>query len=227
MRIIGKFEQGSIEWFRVRLAMITASMVHRIMRARPDTLEKIRLELVAQLLGEIPASFTAAATEWGKTHEAQARSWIELRLIELGMITPLQETVIPGLIIHDDYLWAGGSADGLFPWLSLGEEIKCPYNQDVHAEHFVEHGKGWTNNIPEKYFTQVQTLLWITGYNHWLYASFDPRLITAPVDGIEPLFLTMVKRDEVYISHIVEKIQALWASTGIRAEQIRELRDAA
>jgi len=222
LKIIGKYEQGSPEWIEVRRGMFTASEFHSLLTARPETLERIRQTKLAELKGAVVKKpFTSIYTEWGKVHEAQGRAQVCLELEELGVVNSSDKCIVPGLVIQENRLWVGASADGLFLEKQLGVEIKCPYKQDNHVNHFKpQPGNQWINGIPKKYYTQVQGGMLVTGWKYWVYASFDPRLL---VDGqaIPPLFIKMLRRDEEYIKPLAEKLNYIWKSMNVNSEVYR------
>lgn len=209
---IGAFDQTSEEWRAMHRGMLTSSEWGRILKASPKTLDKIRLEKQAELQGAVLPSFTAQSTDWGKQTEPQARAQVELYLIELGILPDTEEIIVPGLIIHDDYIWAGSSPDGLILSIKMGGELKCPFDQSIHMKHFDDHTGDfkWRQNIPEKYYAQVQGGMWVTGWDLWFYASFDPRLLETDPD--HALFLTLVKRDEMYIKNMVRRLVWFWGT---------------
>lgn len=223
MKIIGKHEQGSLEWFRARRGMLTASEFGKILTARDFTLNKLRAEKLAELQGAIPPEIHGRALEWGKLHEPQARANLELLLDERGFLG--DETIaVPGLVVHDEMIWLGFSADGLILSREIGVELKCPFNESVHLSHWEkhDHDTAWRQGIPKQYFPQVQGGMMVTGWKKWIYASFDPRRLEDRPD--HAIYATVVERDDIYIQRMKEKLVRFWKSLGIKKADLEALR---
>lgn len=186
-------EQRSQTWFDARRGMLTASQFRRVMHGSPRGLASLALSLRAQLRGGTTPSFTAAATDWGNTHEAQARALFEL---ECGLIVD-----DCGLLIHPQHFFIGASPDGLIG-ARAGLEIKCPANPENH-QHVLAHG------MPERHIPQVQGSLWVSGRATWYFVSFDPRLL-ATLDFRRALYVERVERDDRYIAKLERKVLQFW-----------------
>ncbi len=170
--------QGSDEWYRARLGMITASEFHSVLNKKTGRgtymmkLAAERLTLMSQ------DTYSNANMEWGKEHEEEARE-----CYELIMSAEIRQV---GFVKHSD--WVGASPDGL-----IGEdgliEIKCP-NSTTHITNIIK------NKMPTTYIPQVQGLLWVTERKWCDFVSYDPRVMC------NPLFNVRINRDEDYISNL-------------------------
>lgn len=157
-------EQGSDEWFAVRLGKITGSGVSALLsESRAKTgLSKTALSYAYQIVAE---RLTGQAdnfkgnqyTEWGNLQEARAR---ELYQYETFLF--VDEV---GFVEKDD--WCGCSPDGL-----VGDdgmiEIKCPA-----SKKFVEIVH--TEIIPDEWLAQMQFNMWVCGRKWCDFVLFDPR----------------------------------------------------
>ena len=198
MKALGKLEQGSLEWHRARSGMVCGSQIHRIMTARPSSLEKLREEIRRYRkfaadgnVDRLPWQGTKA-TRWGNQHEPQARATAE---IELGL--DFEET---GHLIHDDHFYVGASPDGLCRPASAGLELKCPYIPDNHMK--------MAPRIPKPYRWQCHAGLWVSGLDMWWFGSFDPRKVGTD----SAIFLHRIERNDRMIAKMEERIPEFWAS---------------
>lgn len=192
MRVIGQHEQGTQEWKDARLGAIGASSIHRIMTAGTRGLATLQKEFKdARELGE-QRELSSAAIRWGRQHEPRARASVE---IDTGI--NFEQT---GLIVHDDLFYVGASPDGLNTSLRVGLELKCPYRTLNHLAHL--------EKIPKSYLWQCQAGMWVTGFERWLFASFDPRL----QDEDNYLILHWIERSERMISQMEERVKWFWST---------------
>jgi len=178
MITIWDYEQGSTDWHRARLGLITASRVADVLSTGTGRARYMR-ELAAEVLtGGVADSYTNAAMQWGTETEPQARAYYELMtgvdVIETGFVT------------NSDYPGCGISPDGM-----IGDdgllEIKCP-NTTTMVEYLL------ADKAPAKYRHQVQMQLLIT-QRHWCdFMVFDPRIIHGTCYG-----LWRVERDAPYM----------------------------
>lgn len=192
MRRIGEHEQGSKEWKDARVGSIGASSIHRIMTAGTGALDTLREEYRRErALGE-ERQFRSRALDWGKKHEPAARA-----TVELATGIDFEET---GLVVHDELFYVGASPDGLNVEQRVGLELKCPYRQGNHLKHF--------EKIPKPYLWQMQAGLWVTGFERWLFASFDPRLRAEGQD----LAMHWIDRNDRMIEQLAERIPWFWST---------------
>lgn len=184
-------EQGTEAWHQLRLGKVTASRVADILaqtRTGPSAShQNYLIELALQRsTGTIEPSYTNAAMEWGTQTEPQARVAYE---VETGNFVDQV-----AFIDHPTIANFGCSPDGL-----IGDdgliEIKCP-NSATHWEYFK------AKKPPQKYVTQIQTQLCVTGRKWCDFVSFDPRMPSR-----SQLLIVRVDRDEAFIAEIEEKVK--------------------
>jgi len=112
-------KQGTEEWHKQRVGMITGSRVGAILGLNPwSSRDDVMREMVREYHGAEKEFIGNVATEYGKVNEYNARFELEIEHeIEV------EET---GFHVHPDYPWLGASPDGLVgnSWVA---EIKCPY----------------------------------------------------------------------------------------------------
>ncbi len=193
MQIVGKHEQGSKEWADARKGVIVASTIYRVMTASTKGLESLRVAIRHfRDTGLGGREFRSAATDWGKKYESQARASVE---IQTGMW--FDEV---GLIVHDDFFYVGASPDGLELNLRVGLELKCPYNQSRHQDH--------KDKIATPYVWQCQAGMWVTGYDKWIFGSFDPRRL----EFDDHTIIHEMPRSDRKIAMMEERIPWFWST---------------
>jgi hypothetical protein len=166
MRIIRDVKQGTTEWLRLRLGVVTASDADRIVTAKtlkPSAAQRNYVsELVAETLIGAPLDFTTDKwRERGIQLEAEARDWYCL----------MRETVEEvGFIQRDDRL-VGCSPDAIIEG-RRGVEIKCPAAA-THIGYLLA-----PETLVADYRLQVQFSLWLTRWPVWDLLSYCPTLPT-------------------------------------------------
>lgn len=137
-------------------------------------------ELVAQVVtGILPDDLPFKQMEWGNDHEDQARAFFEL---ELGV-----DVDVPAFIYKDENMRCGISPDGLIKGKKIGLELKAPFTTKVYID-FVTREK-----IKQEYVDQCQYSMWVTGYEAWYFANYDPRVKNKPLHHV------LIERDEEYM----------------------------
>jgi putative phage-type endonuclease len=188
--MIEMMDQGSEEWFTIRIGKVTASRVADVIAKTKTGYSASRDNYMAQLVcerltGQKGESFTNAAMQHGTDTEPLARAAYE------AFKDVLVDEV--GFVPHPTIKMAGASPDGM-----VGEdgllEIKCP-NTATHIETLL------SESVPGKYFTQMQFQLSCTGRQWCDFVSFDNRL----PEELQ-LFVKRVPRDEVFIRLIEAEI---------------------
>lgn len=180
-------KQGSVEWLIARCGILTASEMGNILTDKMEVRTgKMPLTYVAQKLseawtGEWDADFGSWEMEQGTILENEAVPWLEL---ELGV-----RIERPGFITTDDGL-VGCSPDGIFD--KIGCEIKCP--QRKNACKTVLAG-----TIPEEHLPQVHGGLYVTGFEKWLFVSYNRKF---------PELIVEVERDDEILANIQEAVEA-------------------
>jgi len=184
-------EQGSPEWFQMRLGKVTASRVADILaktKTGPSaSRQNYLIELALQrTTGIIQESYSNSAMEWGTQTEPQARVAYEVDT------NNFVDQV--AFIDHPSIKWFGCSPDGLVSDRGL-VEIKCP-NSSTHWEYFKY------NRPPQKYVIQMQAQIAVTGRDWCDFVSFDPRMPER-----SQLLVVRVDRDEAFIAEMEAEIK--------------------
>lgn len=113
-------KQGTEEWHKQRVGMVTGSRVGAILGLNPwQTRDEVMRAMVREYHGASSEFIGNVATEYGKRNEPNAIFELEL---EHGVT--VQET---GFHVHPSLPWLGASPDGLIGDDGLAE-IKCPYS---------------------------------------------------------------------------------------------------
>ncbi|MDG6894415.1 YqaJ viral recombinase family protein [Volucribacter amazonae] len=188
-------EQGTEEWLAARLGIPTATGIKHIVTAsgnKSSGWTGYLAELVAESIEHTADTIKTPAMERGNQLEPLARSAYEFltgnTVVQVGgvYLNQARELMI--------------SPDGLMPELKKGLEIKCP-KMKTHIVYLLEGG------VPNEYIIQVQSALWVTGYETWDFVSYCPEYQP------QPLYLYTVKRDEklmnAFDTYIPEFIKAL------------------
>jgi len=188
--MIEMMDQGSEEWFTIRIGKVTASRVADVIAKTKTGYSATRDNYMAQLVCERLTnqkgeSFTNAAMQHGTDTEPLARAAYE------ALHDVLVDEV--GFVPHPTIKMAGASPDGM-----VGDdgliEIKCP-NTATHIETLL------SQSVPGKYNTQMQFQMACTGRQWCDFVSFDNRLPTEL-----QLFVKRVPRDNVFIRLIEAEI---------------------
>lgn len=188
--MIEMMDQGSEEWFTIRIGKVTASRVADVIAKTKTGYSATRDNYMAQLVCERLTnqkgeSFTNAAMQHGTDTEPLARAAYE------ALHDVLVDEV--GFVPHPTIKMAGASPDGM-----VGDdgliEIKCP-NTATHIETLL------SQSVPGKYNTQMQFQMACTGRQWCDFVSFDNRL----PEELQ-LFVKRVPRDNVFIRLIEAEI---------------------
>lgn len=186
-------EQGSDDWMRLRLGVITASEVSNVI-AKPrsgtkwtDMKKAYFHTLIAEVCTGVSPEVNAKALAWGKQFEEDARMLFEFT-------AGVKVTEAP-IIFRDESLRTACSPDGLCN-NEFGLELKCPFT----SRDFIKFRLGGFDAIKSAYMAQVQYSMWVTGKDAWFFANYDPRMKR---EGIHHI---VVERDESYMSDFDEQV---------------------
>ena len=177
-------QQGSPEWYDIRLGKVTASCFGKAKAGGTGTTRKIYMsELLYERENKKTCEgFSNAVMQKGSETEEQARKYYE----ELNECTVRQV----GFVERDEDI--GASPDGL-----VGEdgllEIKCP----LPTTHIIYRAD---DRLPPTYKPQVQGQLWVCERKWCDFVSYEPT-------SCRPFFCERVYRDEAYIKELHIKIQ--------------------
>ena len=169
-------EQRSVEWYKVRSGVPTASEFDKIITTK-GAISTQRKKYLYQLAGErlggvVDETYQSFAMQQGVLKEGEARN--------LYNIASGDEVKQVGFCLSDDGKY-GCSPDGL-----VGEdgayEVKCPLIH-THIGYLIE------NDVPTDYYTQVQGQLLVTGRKWTDFMSYFP--------GLKPL-IVREEPDEVF-----------------------------
>ena len=182
--------QGTDEWKMQRLGHVTASCISDVMSkgkgGESITRHKYKMKLVAErITGTIQESFTNAEMEWGIQQEEVAAMAYEV----------VKDTFVePTGFVHHPYIkWLGVSPDRLVGNIGL-IEIKCP-NTNTHLEYLI------SQQIPTKYYNQMQAQMWCTDREWCDFVSFDPRLSKK-----NQLLIIRLQRDNSFIAEMEAEV---------------------
>ena len=199
-------EQGTPEWFAARLGNVTASRVADVIAKTKSGYSASRENYMAQLICErmtntVAESYSNAAMQWGTETEPLARaayeSYADVLVDEVGYI--------PHPIIER----AGASPDGLVG-LDGQIEIKCP-NTATHIDTLI------SDQVPTKYFTQMQWQMACTRRAWCDFVSFDPRL----PNGLQ-LFVKRVEYDAKYAEMLAVEVVKFLAELDAKISKLNE-----
>ena len=183
-------EQGSPEWFAVRLGLVTSSKFSDVMAkgkgsAPSKTRETYMKELACErITGKVQESYSNAWMQRGTELEPQARAMLELDkgidVIQVGFIK-----------LNEDI---GCSSDGLVGDDTLAE-FKCP-KHTTHLDYLIDRDLLYTD-----YKTQVQGELFVTGRKKAYLCSFHPDFPAG-----KDLIVLEIERDDVFIKKLETEI---------------------
>lgn len=161
-----------------------AEVQNEIRSTLPPVYGDMRQGYMAELVGQIvtgllPEEMSFKQCEWGNEHEDSARALFEL---ELDV-----DVDVPAFIYRDESKRFGISPDGLIVGKKIGLELKCPFTTKV----FIEFAT--CEKIKKEYIEQCQYSMWVTGYESWYFANYDPRIKT------KNLHWVLIERDQVFM----------------------------
>lgn len=157
-------QQGTEEWFTLRLGKVTGSRVSDVMatikNGEAKTRSDYRFKLLAErLTGQVEAGYTNAAMQWGTDNEPLARAEYEA--------ATGNDVDTVGFSTHPTIEGFGASPDGL-----VGDgiiEIKCP-NSTTHLRWML------AGNIPAEHLPQMYAEMACVDAAWCDFVSFDPRM---------------------------------------------------
>jgi hypothetical protein len=209
IEVFDEIEQGSEEWWNVRLGIPTASNFHTVLASGKDGGEsKTRRDLMYRLAGEIlcgkPAeeSYKSKAMIRGNEMEAEARDYYtRTNFVEVRRVGFIRRKLPSGG-------WVGASPDGL-----IGDK-KAVELKSLAPHLMIErlvNGAG----IPPEHRAQCQGLLWVGDLEEvdlLLYYSGMP---------VAPKFT--IRRDETYIAELAKAVERFEYETRMLVEKIRRM----
>lgn len=197
-------EQGSDEWFNIRLGKVTASRVADVLatvKSGESTARRnYRIQLVCErLTGLKEETYTNHHMERGVRLEPIARALYEAKndvfVNEIGFVQ------------HPTIEMAGASPDGM---LNDGQiEIKCP----TAANHIETVLSG---SWPAKYYPQMQWQMACTGLGWCDFISYCP-----DVGDDLALYVCRVPRDDAYIAETEAAVKAFLDEVNALLNQLK------
>ncbi len=207
--------QRTNDWFQARCGKVTASRLYDVIgRTQSGTYfssrQAYKMELVLErLTGSVKDSIKTKAMKRGVEYEPLAKD-------HYMMLTgnDIQEV---GLIDHPEIKNFGASPDGLIIGfdgkpLQKGLEIKCP----SESTHIQSHIDALTEEIIDpRYIAQMQAGMMCTGFDHWVFMSYDDRFPAHLQSFIVEIGITEeikekiefeVNKFNVEVDQIVEKL---------------------
>jgi hypothetical protein len=190
--------QGTPEWHRARLGVLTASRVSQIFTAT-GKLSSQRTKLLHLLLAEW--ALQQQVDDFGGTYWTERGSELEAEASAyFALATDLEPTAV-GFCYRDESRTVGCSPDWLIHdkdgEVVAGAETKCP-RADTHIGYLL------CGQVPTAYVHQVQFSLWVTGLELWYFQSYYP--------GLPPV-LKAVEPDKdlqaLYSAHVPEFLREL------------------
>ena len=183
MEIIRDLEQGTPEWFALRLGVITGSKFKDVLaKGQGKTRKAYMYQLAAEMItGEMEESYTNAAMQWGTDNEPAARA-----MYELDKLSDVDEVCF---VKRDELI--GVSPDGLVGNDGL-VEFKCP-KTTTQIETFL------SGKMPTVHKAQVQGQIWVCEREWCDFVSFDPR-----IDGESAYVCYRQERDDECIKELSE-----------------------
>jgi len=183
MEIIRDLEQGTPEWFAIRLGVITGSKFKDVLsKGQGKTRKAYLYQLAAEIVtGAAEESFTNQYMQWGTENEPAARS-----MYEFQNDADVDEVCF---IKRDEAI--GVSPDGLVGEYGL-VEFKCP-KTTTQIETFI------SGKMPTAHKAQVQGQIWVAEREWCDFVSFDPR-----IDGEASYCCYRQEKDSEYIKALEE-----------------------
>lgn len=199
--------QGSGDWLRIRLGMLTSCRIaDAVARRQKGDAElacrrRLRSELVCERL-TLRASehYISKWMEDGIENEPLARAAYEMALgVDVEQI---------GFVYHPTIKWAGASPDGLVGNDGMSE-FKCP-KLTTHYE-YIDSGK-----VPKEYVDQIMWQLACCERQWCDFVSYCPTMPKA-----ERLFIFRIQRVPRRIKEMEEAAEALLAEVEFKVADIK------
>ena len=204
---MSEVEQGTPEWFALRLGKVTASRIKDVIATTKTGYSTSRDKYMTQLLLEritntVAESYTNDAMTWGTEQEPFARAKYE------GLASTLVEQV--AFVNHPTIPMSGASPDGLVMDDGL-VELKCPMSH-THLESIL-------GGIYDQYMPQVQWQMAVTGRSYTDLCSYDPRF----PEHLQ-LVVKRIPRDYDYIAKLEKEVIKFLAELDDKVNKLNQLR---
>lgn len=168
-------KQGSPEWLKVKLGVLSASNIHKL-TGKPgnQTRETFLCDMVAEVCTGVIEELNFKQLEWGKQHEDAARASYE-------MDTGVAVTELP-FVFKNTLFREGCSPDG-FAGTIKGAEIKCPWDSANYIRFLLN------DKLKPEWDWQAQYCMRVLEADEWDICQYDPRM------KARPLHIVTVRRD--------------------------------
>jgi len=203
---MSEVEQGTPEWFALRLGKVTASRIKDVIATTKTGYSTSRDKYMTQLLLEritntVAESYTNDAMTWGTEQEPFARAKYE------GLASTLVEQV--AFVNHPTIPMSGASPDGLVMDDGL-VELKCPMSH-THLESIL-------GGIDDQYMPQVQWQMAVTGRSYTDLCSYDPRF----PEHLQ-LVVKRIPRDDDYIAKLEKEVIKFLAELDDKVNKVNKI----
>ena len=209
VEIFEDIEQGSDEWFQLRLGIPTASNFATMMASGKDGGEsKTRRDLMYRLAGEIltgkpsEGAFKSAAMQRGNDMEAEARQhYIDTHFADVRQVGFIRRKLPSGR-------YAGCSPDAL-----IGD--KKALELKTMAPHLMIERLVNGAGMPPEHRAQIQGTMWVGDLEEVDLLLFYSGMPVAPK--------FTVRRDDTYIKQISNAVEIFEYETRMLVEKIRKM----
>ena len=183
----GEMLQRSAEWFEARKGKMTASDFGAIMGVDPNrTREDVLRAKVREVHGAEKEWKGNIATQWGETHENEARESFE--------VCTGARVIRASFVVSDNFPWMGASPDGFIEGQDEALlEIKCPFGlrfdpppvpfkTAAEQPHYVfqMNGQMFVTGRTKTYFWQWTPKDWKLEI-----VEYDPKVVSELMAGLE------------------------------------------
>lgn len=195
-------EDIRLEWLASRRGKFTASQFYRLVTYPakkdfpPGALTYVK-EKVVECLTEISddQSWVSPKMQWGMDHELEAIS----AFTEITGIKVINIGINQKLIALGEHISC--TPDGILADLNMGIEVKCP-DSKTHFEYMGINTAFLLKEIAPNYYWQIQGSMYITGFDSWVFVSYDPRF----KNEADRLHRVMIFRDQSDIDFLESRL---------------------
>lgn len=178
-------EQGSVDWYNLRLGIVTASHFKDVLNKKTGRMTYMMSKVAERQQEASRETFQSDAMKMGVENEQFARKYYE--------DWSQREVKLVGFVKMGGL---GSSPDGLVNEDGI-IEIKCSEGP-THYRLILKAEKNGVKEMPSVYVPQVQGNLWITERKWCDFISYDPKGINTP------FYCARVIRDDNYINDILK-----------------------
>ena len=202
--VISPHPQGSVEWLKARLGVVTASELDNLvtpefkLRTGETPKSYLAKKVAEKLTGDYMDGLSTFDIEQGTILEEEARPWLAMELdCDIERV---------GLITREDGR-CGCSPDGIIS-NNVGVEIKCP-KASTHAKYLLN------GELPKEYAAQVHVSMYVTGFAKWFFVSYHRKM---------PKLVLLVERDEAIQERIHEAVTKFISEMDAALEKIQKIK---